>query len=362
MSKPLVEVIGLKKYFPIRGGVLSRVVNQVKAVDGVDFTINHGETVGLVGESGCGKTTVGRCILALTPSTQGEIYYDLTDDLRQDRNEILKKIDDASNDGKDITELKRRYAQFAKEHSLTEMRKRDIRRLRRQMQIVHQDPFSSMNPRFTVKDIVGEPLVVHKVSEGMELYERVADLLKVVGLNPEHLYRYPHEFSGGQRQRISVARALALNPKLIILDEPTSALDVSVQAQILNLLKDLQSKFGLTYLFISHHLNVIRHMSDQIAVMYLGKIVEYGRSENLFKKQLHPYTEALFSAIPVPNPRWKMSRIILEGDVPSPSDPPKGCRFHPRCKYAMEKCKIPGNEPPLKEVAPGHFVACYLRY
>jgi len=362
MKTPLVEVIGLKKYFPIRGGVFSRVVGQVKAVDGVSFTINEGETVGLVGESGCGKTTVGRCILALTPVTQGEIYYNLPEDVRKRRDELLKKIEEMSGSGKDFSSLKEEYAKIAKKYSLTEMKKKEIRKLRREMQIVHQDPYSSMNPRMTVKDIVGEPLVVHKVAEGMALYEKVSELLATVGLNPEHLYRYPHEFSGGQRQRISIARALALNPRLIVLDEPTSALDVSVQAQILNLLKDLQKKYKLTYLFISHHLNVIRHMSDQIAVMYLGKIVEYAPGEAIFREQLHPYSEALFSAIPVPDPKRHMKRIVLEGDVPSPANPPSGCRFHTRCKYATEKCKIPGNEPPLKEVEPGHFVSCYLRY
>ena len=316
--EPLIEVKELKKYFPVRGGLFQRVTGFVRAVDGVAFDIKRGEIFGLVGESGCGKTTLGRACLRLIEPTSGEVSFD----------------------GIGLLKLK-----------LNEMQK-----MRRDMQMVFQDPFSSLHPRKMVKDIVGEGLVIHGLAKGPELQERVLSSLKRVGLKREHLYRYPHEFSGGQRQRIGIARALVLNPKLVILDEPTSALDVSVQAKILNLLLELQKEFGLTYLFISHNLSVIEYMSDRIAVMYVGKIVEMGTKVEIFENPLHPYTKALFSAIPIPDPDFKHEKIILKGDVPSPLNPPSGCRFHPRCPYKKPSCKE--NEPELIDMGNGHFVAC----
>jgi oligopeptide transport system ATP-binding protein len=320
----ILEVKNLKKYFPIkRGIVFSKHVGDVKAVDGVSFYIRKGETLGLVGESGCGKSTVARTIIRLLDPTDGEIIFD----------------------GVDISKLP--YS--------------SLRRIRRDMQIIFQDPYSSLNPRMTVSEIIGEPLQVHKiVSSSKEREKRVQELLELVGLAPYHATRYPHEFSGGQRQRIGIARALALNPKFIVADEPTSALDVSIRSQIINLLQDLQKEFKLTYLFISHDLAVIRHICDRIAVMYLGKIVELSENEDLYTSPLHPYTQALLSAIPIPDPELaeKRKKIVLTGDVPSPVNPPSGCRFHPRCPSAMDICsKI---EPELKEIKPNHFVACHL--
>ncbi|WP_424357394.1 ABC transporter ATP-binding protein [Methanocella sp. MCL-LM] len=320
MTEKLIEIKDLKVYFPIHGGVFSKTVENVKAVDGVSFYIKKGETLGLVGESGCGKTTVGRSMLRLIEPTSGQVLFQ----------------------GDDIVKYKAR----------------EMQKLRQNMQIVFQDPNSSLNPRMLVKDVVAEPLIINGMKKGEELDKKVAQLLETVGLNPTHANRYPHEFSGGQRQRIGIARALALNPKFIVLDEPTSSLDVSVQSQILNKLEDLQRELGLTYLFISHNLIVVKYLSDRVAVMYLGKIVESAKTDDLFAKPMHPYTQALLSAIPVPDPSIKTQRIILEGDVPTPINPPKGCRFHTRCRYKMDICdKV---EPEFKDIGGEHFVACHL--
>jgi oligopeptide transport system ATP-binding protein len=312
-SGELVRVRGLFKHFPVAGSD-----DVVRAVDGVTFDVFRGETLGLVGESGCGKSTVGRCILRLMEPTRGEVYFE----------------------GKDVLALSGR----------------DLRAMRREMQIIFQDPYASLNPRMRVRDIVGEPLVVHGVGAKQDRKERVAELLTKVGLDPDYMNRYPHEFSGGQRQRIGIARALALNPKLIVADEPVSALDVSVQAQVVNLLEDLQREFNLTYFFISHGLAVVEHISDRVAVMYLGRIVEIASAADLYANPLHPYTRALLSAIPVPDPTRKRERIVLRGDVPTPINPPPGCRFHTRCPDAIPECSR--IDPDLREVAPGHSVAC----
>jgi oligopeptide transport system ATP-binding protein len=320
-QKALLQAVNIVKHFPIKGGVFLKEIAAVKAVDGVSLAIEEGETVGLVGESGCGKTTFGRAILRLEEPTSGEIYFEGRSILNYD--------------------------------------KKKMQALRKKMQIIFQDPFSSLNPRKTVASIIGEPLLVHGMRSRKKRDARVLELLTVVGLRKEHMRRYPHQFSGGQRQRIGVARALALNPKLIVCDEAVSALDVSIQAQVINLLKDLQDDFGLTYLFISHDLSVVEHVSDRVAVMYLGKIVEFARSKALYQTPLHPYTQALLSAVPVPDPSLKRdARIILKGDVPSPIDPPPGCRFHPRCLYAEEICSR--SEPEFKEVENGHFAACFF--
>ncbi len=320
MAEYLLEVEDLKKYFPIRGGGFSKVKAWAKAVDGVSFGIYPGETLGLVGESGCGKTTTGRCILRLIEPTGGRVTFDGKDVLSCDRNEM--------------------------------------RKLRREMQIIFQDPYGSLNARMTVGDIVGEGLTIHGIASGKERTAKVEELLEVVGLAPYHARRYPHEFSGGQRQRIGIARALALQPKLVVCDEPVSALDVSIQSQILNLLSDLQDQFGLTYLFIAHNLSVVQHISDRVGVMYLGRMVELASKHDLYSSPLHPYTIALLSAIPIPDPAVKKQRIVLEGDVPSPLDPPSGCTFHTRCPRAVQQCR---EERPLwREAEPGHFVACHL--
>ena len=321
-GETLVEVDHLVKYFPVRAGLLQRVVDHLKAVDDVSFVVKKGETLGLVGESGCGKTTVGRTMLRLIEPTSGVIKFD----------------------DKDVLSLK----------------PRDLKAVRRDMQIIFQDPYASLDPRVPIGDSVIEGLHIHGIGTPRERVEIMRETLKKVGLEDYHARRYPHEFSGGQRQRIGIARALALRPRFIICDEPVSALDVSIQSQVLNILKDLQVEFGLTYLFIAHNLSVVEHVSDRVAVMYLGKIVELTTREELFRNPLHPYTQALMSAIPVPNPRLKRQRIILKGDVPSPLNPPKGCRFHPRCPVAIEKCSH--EEPPLLEVSPEHWAACWLAY
>ena len=315
----LLEVRNLKRYFEIKGGILHKTIGYVYAVNDVSLTIEPGKTVGLVGESGCGKTTLGKVIMRFIPATSGEVLFEGI--------------------------------------NLFKLRKKEMKNKRRNMQMVFQDPQSSLNPRLTVKSIVGEPLIIYGVVGGGEVEDRVLDLLTKVGLIPDHLNRFPHEFSGGQRQRIGIARALALNPKFIILDEPTSSLDVSVRAQILNLLKDLKRDLRLTYLFISHNLSVVKHMSDKIAVMYLGKIVEFAKKKKLFESGVHPYTEALLRAIPEPNPDLKRDRVILKGDVPSSANPPPGCTFHTRCPFAQDTCKK--EVPKLVDIGGGHLVACH---
>ena len=320
MDAPLLTVTDLKKYFRVRGGVLWGEAGLVRAVDGVSFTLSKGETLGLVGESGCGKSTTGRCILRLLEPTVGRVVFDGL--------------------------------------SVFDAGREEMRRLRRQMQIIFQDPYSSLNPRMSVEQIVGEGMVIHRLARGAERRDRIADLLRKVGLSPDHMKRYPHEFSGGQRQRIGIARALAVSPSLIIADEPISALDVSIQAQVLNLLQDLQEEFGLTYLFIAHDLRVVEHISDRVAVMYLGQIVELADSRELYRNPLHPYTQALMSAIPIPDPTVKRERVILKGDPPSPLRPPSGCRFHTRCPKRFEPCDR--QEPVFREVQRGHWVSCHL--
>jgi oligopeptide transport system ATP-binding protein len=317
----LLDVQDLFKYFPIHAGLLSRKVGDVKAVDGVSFSIARGETLGLVGESGSGKTTIGRLLLRLLPATGGKVLFD----------------------GRNVLELKRT----------------EIRKLRRAMQIIFQDPFASLNPRMTVGEIVGEPLRIHNLFTGKAVDERVKELLQLVGLRPYHANRYPHEFSGGQRQRVGIARALAVDPTFIVCDEPVSALDVSIQAQVINLLEDLQERLGLTYLFIAHDLSVVRHISTRVAVMYVGKLVELASRDALYHNPLHPYTQALLSAIPIPDPKLesKRKRIVLTGDIPSPVNPPSGCRFHTRCPIAFERCST--EEPAFKDYGAGHFAACH---
>ena len=316
----LLKVSHLKKYYPVKTGILQRVSDHVLAVDDVSFSVKQGETLGLVGESGCGKTTIGRAILRLTEPTAGEVEFD----------------------GKNLLKLKGE----------------EMKAVRRDMQIIFQDPYASLDPRVRIGDSVMEGLEIHKIGDKKDRYQLAVDTLKKVGLEEYHSRRYPHEFSGGQRQRIGIARALALQPRFIVCDEPVSALDVSIQSQVLNILKDLQQELGLTYLFIAHNLGVVEHISNRVAVMYLGKMVELADREELFRNPLHPYTKALMSAIPIPNPRLRREHIILKGDVPSPLNPPKGCRFHPRCPIAVAQCAV--EEPQFVEKLPDHSVACWL--
>ena len=317
----ILQVNHLKKYFPIKGGMVGKTVGHVKAVDGVTFNLKRGTTMGLVGESGCGKTTTGRTILRLAgDKTDGQVLFN----------------------GKEVYD----------------MSPKEMRAMRTKMQIIFQDPFSSLSPRLPVGEIIGEAVREHKLVSKAEYNDYIDKVMDNCGLQPFHKARYPHEFSGGQRQRICIARALALNPEFVVCDEPVSALDVSIQAQIINLLKDLQDQYKLTYLFISHDLSVVEHISDSVGVMYLGNLVEYGETEDIFRNPLHPYTKALFSAIPVPDPNAKMNRIVLEGSIPSPANPPSGCKFHTRCPYATERCKV--EAPCQREVEPGHYVVCHL--
>lgn len=320
MRKPLLEVKNLKKHFPVYGGMLSNLQGYVHAVDDVSFTIGEGETFGLVGESGCGKSTLMQTIMRLTPATSGSVIFD----------------------GKDLFSLK----------------KHELRNLRKEFQIIYQDPFSSLNPRMTIGEIIAEPLLVHGVKDPGQRKKRALETMDTVGLQSSFYDKYPHEFSGGQRQRVSIARSLILKPKLVLCDEPVSALDVSIQSQILNLLKELRKQYGLTYIFVSHALNVVRYLSDTICVMYLGKIVEVGSTEEIFRNALHPYTRALISAIPVPDPSYHRDRILLKGDIASPKDPPKGCRFHTRCPFAAKGCKE--EEPALIDYGNGHKCACFF--
>jgi oligopeptide/dipeptide ABC transporter ATP-binding protein len=318
--KPLLEVNNLQKYYPVKQGILKKTVGYVKAVDGVDFSIGYGETFGLVGESGCGKTTIGKSILRLTEPTGGQVMFD----------------------GRD----------------LLQMDKETLRQERRNMQIIFQDPYGSLNPRMTVGELIGEPMIKHNLATGEANRNRAKELMEIVGLNPRHIKRYPHEFSGGQRQRIGVARSLSLNPRLIVCDEPVSALDVSIQSQILNLLEDLQQQFGIAYLFIAHGMAVVKHVSARVGVMYLGKIVEIAKTEEVFDHCRHPYTQALMSAIPIPDVAARKGRIILQGEIPNPLNPPSGCRFHPRCQMAQLICKE--QEPQLKMINQEHSVACHF--
>ena len=345
-NENLIDIRGLKKYYPIYSGVFKKHTADVKAVDGIDLTIRKGECLGLVGESGCGKTTMGKTLLRLHDSTDGRVYFDHP----ADRIEHLEgKIAGGNLSAEDKRELATA--------DITGYKGRALKNLRKSIQIVFQDPSNSLNPRMLVKNIIAEPLLIQGLVNGQELEERIIQLLETVGLSKQHMRRYPHEFSGGQRQRIAVARALATNPEFVLMDEPTSALDVSVQAQILNLLKELQKEYELTYLFVTHHLLVVKYISQRVAVMYLGKIVELSETDDLFNRPMHPYTKALLSAIPNPDPESGSQKIILTGDVPNPINPPKGCRFHPRCPHATDICRE--KEPVLESVGGDHTVSCH---
>lgn len=364
-TRVVLSAHNVRKYFPIRGGLFSTHIGDVRAVDSVSFDVNEAETVGLVGESGCGKTTMGRLLLRLIEPTSGHVFHRPPPEVNARIESIyraletgdVEKVAGRARSPEAQARLKE-LDEIANQYSLYRMSPRKLRQLRGRLQIVFQDPFSSLSPRMLIRDIIAEPLEINHAGTRGERYRRVAQLLREVGLNPEHEWRFPHEFSGGQRQRIGIARALALRPEFIVLDEPTSALDVSVQAQILNILKRLQAEQRLAYLFISHHLSVVRAVSHRVVVMYLGKAVERAPTEQLFARPLHPYTQALLSAIPIPDPDLKRERIVLSGDVPSPAAPPPGCRFHTRCPAVMPVCsKV---EPPLLEVRPQHWVACHL--
>ena len=324
-QQPLLQIRDLRKFFPITAGVFNRTVGHVRAVDDVSFDVFEGETLGLVGESGCGKTTTSRCILRAIDPTSGQILF------RRKNDEIV---------------------------DLAKLTREDLQPLRAEIQMIFQDPFGSLNPRMTLFDNVGEPLLVNGMTNREERTDRVADLLKLVGLRPEFMHRFPHAFSGGQRQRIGIARALSTNPRLVVADEPVSALDVSVQAQVLNLLLELQSRLGLTFLFVAHDLSVVRHISDRVAVMYVGQLVELAPTKTLFSRPRHPYTSALMRAVPVPDPRIPVGEVTLKGEVPSPANPPSGCYFHPRCRFATDRCKV--EAPALREPSPGHFVRCHF--
>jgi oligopeptide/dipeptide ABC transporter ATP-binding protein len=342
----LIDIRRLKKHFPIVGGVLRRPVGMVKAVDGVNLMITRGQWLGLVGESGCGKTTLAKTVVRLLKPTGGHIYFDVPDKVKAEIEELESR--DSNN-----SKLK----SILNENDLATFSGSRVRLFRRRAQLVHQDPFTSLDPRMKIRDIVGEPLRVHRISSGEEQNKAVEELLQTVGLSAGQLNRYPHQFSGGQRQRIAVARALAIKPEFVVFDEPTSALDVSVQAQILNLLKDLKNEFGLTYLYITHELLIAESVCDYIAVMYLGKIVEMGKPEEIFHAPRHPYSQSLIAATPVPDPQRRVGRIVLTGEVPSPSNPPPGCTFHPRCSRATTECRELG--PPLELIDEDHHVACY---